>query len=93
MRSANAACQIEGLTPHRLRGTFATLLSERGLPIQTIQRVMRHKDPLTTMRYLEANLSAASDAQTSIAHLAGLHGKPEHGGEKVANDTAQPRMG
>ncbi|MGF6974908.1 integrase/recombinase XerC [Paraburkholderia sp. JPY465] len=92
MRAANATCQIEGLTPHRLRGTFATLLSERGLPIQTIQRIMRHKDPMTTMRYLEANLSAAADAQTSIAHLAGLQGKPEYGGEKVANDTSARRV-
>lgn len=91
MRTANAACQIDGLTPHRLRGTFATLLSEQGLPIQTIQRVMRHKDPMTTMRYLEANLAPASVAQASIARLAGLESRPKHGGEKVANATAPAR--
>lgn len=88
MRSANAACQVDGLTPHRLRGTFATLLSERGLPIQTIQRVMRHKDPMTTMRYLEANLAAAVTAQASIAHIAGLQPKSKRDGEEVANNTA-----
>jgi integrase len=92
MRAANAACEIDGLTPHRLRGTFATLLSERGLPIQTIQRVMRHKDPMTTMRYLEANLAAAAIAQASIARIAGLETKPEHGGEKVAKAIAPSRM-
>ncbi|MFL9952812.1 tyrosine-type recombinase/integrase [Paraburkholderia nemoris] len=89
MRAANAACQIEGLTPHRLRSTFATLLSEQGLPVQTVQRLLRHKSPLTTMRYLEANLSAAVDAQESIAQLAGLQPQQKHGGEEVANSTGQ----
>ncbi|WP_144142656.1 tyrosine-type recombinase/integrase [Paraburkholderia sp. BCC1884] len=89
MRAANATCEIHGLTPHRLRGTYATLLSERGLPIQTIQRVMRHKDPMTTMRYLEANLSSAVHAQASIARLAGLQCESKHGGEEVANDLEQ----
>lgn len=92
MRAANAVCEIDGLTPHRLRGTFATLLSERGLPIQTIQRVMRHKDPMTTMRYLEANLTAAAVAQASIARIAGLETKPEHDGEKMANAIPLSRM-
>lgn len=31
MLEANAACDIKGLTPHRLRGTFATLMSEQGV--------------------------------------------------------------
>jgi integrase/recombinase XerC len=89
MQAANAACQIEGLTPHRLRSTFATLLSEQGLPVQTVQRLLRHKSPLTTMRYLEANLSAAVDAQASIAQQAGLQTQQKHGGEKVAISTEQ----
>ncbi|TWI47718.1 phage integrase family protein [Pseudoduganella flava] len=49
MMLANALCKTNGVTPHRLRGTFATLFSEEGVPIQTIQKVMRHKSPLTTM--------------------------------------------
>jgi len=49
IRRANAACTVKGITPHRLRGTFATLLSEAGVPIQTVQRVMRHKSFTTTM--------------------------------------------
>ncbi|WP_042337920.1 tyrosine-type recombinase/integrase [Paraburkholderia ferrariae] len=98
MRAANAACEIKGLTPHRLRGTFATLLSENGLPIQTIQRVMRHKDPMTTMRYLESNLAAAATVQASIARITGLQSDNQisnvsnRSGEKVANDTPQTLM-
>jgi integrase len=72
IEAANAACEIDGLTPHRLRGTFATLLSEEGVPVQTIQRVLRHKDVRTTMHYLEENLDTAARAQQRIASLAGL---------------------
>jgi integrase/recombinase XerC len=70
--AANAACGIDGITPHRLRGSFATLLSESGANIQAIQAVMRHKSPLTTMTYLERNLATVSTAQAKIAEKAGL---------------------
>ena len=72
MTAANAACEIKGITPHRLRGTFATLLSEAGVPIQTIQKVMRHKSPMTTMAYLEKNLDTAALAQNAIAGKIGF---------------------
>jgi len=72
IRCANAACTVKGITPHRLRGTFATLLSEAGVPIQTVQKVMRHKSFTTTMGYLEKNLDAAAQAQEKIGISAGL---------------------
>lgn len=71
---ANATCQIKGITPHRLRGTFATLLSEEGVPIQTIQQVMRHKSFTTTMGYLEKNLDTAVRATDAIGEKTGLSG-------------------
>lgn len=49
IRGANAVCTVKGITPHRLRGTFATLLSEAGVPLQTVQKLMRHKRFITTM--------------------------------------------
>ena len=72
MRRANASCSLKGITPHRLRGTFATLLSEEGVPIQTIQRVMRHKSFVTTMGYLEKNLDVAARAQDRIGSIVGF---------------------
>jgi integrase/recombinase XerC len=72
MRSANEACSLNSITPHRLRGTFATLLSEEGVPVQTIQRVMRHKSHATTMGYLEKNLDLAARAQERISASAGF---------------------
>lgn len=79
---ANAACAIKGITPHRLRGTFATLLSEEGVPIQTIQKVMRHKSFATTMGYLEKNLDTAVRAADVIGEKAGF------GGAKMARIAA-----
>lgn len=72
MRRANAACSTKGITPHRLRGTFATLLSEAGVPIQTIQKVMRHKSFTTTMGYLEKDLNTAAQAQDKIGAIIGF---------------------
>ncbi|SFM64658.1 tyrosine-type recombinase/integrase [Rugamonas rubra] len=69
---ANKACGVEGITPHRLRGTFATMLSEEGVGVQTIQLVMRHKDPKTTMAYLEKNIDIAVAAQSKMAEKMGL---------------------
>jgi integrase len=72
IRSANTACGTPGVTPHRLRGTFATLLSEAGVPVQDIQKVMRHKDPVTTMGYLELDTKRAAEAQERIAGKMGF---------------------
>lgn len=72
MRQANLACKVKGITPHCLRGTFATLLSEAGVPIQTIQRVLRHKSHSTIMNYLEKNLDTAVRAQNEIGSEVGF---------------------
>jgi integrase/recombinase XerC len=87
MLAANTACGVGHITAHRLRGTFATLLSEAGVPVQTIQKVMRHKSPLTTMAYLEVNLHRVADAQANIARQVGLaaSGQSERDGEEMAN--------
>ncbi|WP_374625060.1 tyrosine-type recombinase/integrase [Pandoraea sp.] len=70
--SASQAIGIGHITPHRLRGTFATLLSENGTPIQAIQKVMRHKSPLTTIGYLEPDMQRVAAAQDKIALQYGL---------------------
>lgn len=72
IKRANEKCGLTGITPHRLRGSFATLLSEHGVPLQTIQAVMRHKDPKTTFNYLEKNMDLAVRAQKSIAVQSGI---------------------
>lgn len=82
MRTANAACATSGITPHRLRGTFATLLSESGAPLQDVQAALRHKHPMTTVGYLETNMSRVSLAQTKIG--AKIDFKRRESGEALA---------
>lgn len=94
MLAANEAIGTGHITPHRLRGTFATLLSEEGTPVQTVQKVMRHKNVSTTMAYLEARMEIVSKAQERIAENTGLNASREtiRSGEEMANTTAQSRM-
>lgn len=72
IRAANAKCATKGITPHRLRGTIATMMSEAGAPVQTIQAYLRHKDVRTTMAYLEKNMDLIITAQGKIAEKVGL---------------------
>jgi integrase/recombinase XerC len=92
MLAANQATGIGHVTAHRIRATYATTLSEAGLPIQTVQLLLRHASPLTSMRYLEINLQQAIDVQAVIAQKAGLQAKPECDGAELAHTTPQTSM-
>jgi integrase/recombinase XerC len=81
IQSANKACEVKGVTPHRLRGTFATMLSEAGVPMKTVQEVMRHKHLSTTMGYIETDLDTAAIAQNRIGSRTGLS-RREDGAEQ-----------
>jgi integrase len=67
IKLANKACGVFKVTPHRLRGTYATLLSESGTPIQDIQRALGHRDVRTTVGYLEVDLGRIARGQAEIA--------------------------
>ena len=41
------------ITDHRLRASFANILNKRGVPLPTIQKLMRHAKVETTMIYIE----------------------------------------
>jgi integrase len=41
------------VTPHRLRHTYGTMLSRKGIPVQIIQELMGHSSPITTMGYVK----------------------------------------
>lgn len=72
MKTANLEIGLHGLTPHRLRGTYATLLSANGVPIQEIQQAMRHKAFATTMGYLEKNLGMTRSAVDAVGEKTGM---------------------
>jgi integrase len=67
---------IVGLTPHRLRATFATLHSDAGTPTPEVQRMMRHKNISTTMRYVETGRQSLMEAQRKVAEAMKLQ-KPK----------------
>ena len=52
-RAAKAVGLPENLTDHRLRASFANFLNEKGVPLPTIQKLMRHSKIETTMIYIE----------------------------------------
>lgn len=51
---------------HSLRHTTGTWLAERGVPIQTIARVLNHKDLSSTMRYAKTTDKARAAAIHSL---------------------------
>jgi integrase len=72
MQAVNAEAGTPGLTPHRLRGTYATLLIEDGCPLQDVQAALRHKDIKTTLGYVERDMGRVAKAQDSMARRQGL---------------------
>lgn len=52
-RAAKAVGLSETLTDHRLRASFANILNKKGVPLPTIQKLMRHSKVETTMIYIE----------------------------------------
>ena len=67
VKKALVAAGLGGFWPHLLRHTFATRLLKRKVPITQIQKLMRHSQIATTVRYTHAEL----DGET-LATLDGL---------------------
>lgn len=64
------ACERVGVKPftwHSIRHLSATILYREGQTISTIQRILRHKSPTTTNRYLQRlGLDETRDALTAV---------------------------
>jgi len=75
-RAADAV-KLPGLTPHRLRATFATLHADAGTPTTEIQAMLRHKEIETTLRYVESGRQSQREAQRKVAEMMGLQKPPE----------------
>lgn len=93
MLAANQAVGAPHITPHRLRGTFATLLSESGVPVQDIQRALRHKMITTTAAYLETNMDHVMQGQARIAEKIGFGLRAATNGTPVANNATETATG
>ena len=54
--AAQRAGLAQRVTPHRLRASVATLLLDAGMPIDQVQKFLRHKHLSTTQIYAETSL-------------------------------------
>lgn len=82
-----AVLKIVGLTPHRLRATFATAHWELGTPLSQIQQMMGHKRPETTMKYIVARPKDQAEAQEKVAKAMGFTSYPPTVPERPATFT------
>jgi site-specific recombinase XerD len=65
----------QGITPHKLRHTFATHLIRNGVDIRTVQELMGHSELETTAKYLHSDTRTK---QAAVGRLNGLLGsRPE----------------
>ena len=70
-----ASAQIEQVTPHRLRHSFATRMLNSGMmPITSLQKIMGHRHIDTTMRYVA--LYDTTVQQDYIAAMTSLQARP-----------------
>jgi len=71
-----AALAGQGITPHKLRHTFATHLIRNGVDIRTVQELMGHSELETTTKYLHSDTRTK---QAAVGKLNGLLGNPSQG--------------
>jgi len=73
----------QGITPHKLRHTFATHLIRNGVDIRTVQELMGHSELETTAKYLHSDTRTK---QAAVGKLNGLLGSsPEPVAEAIAS--------
>lgn len=72
LRALGEAAGVSGVSPHRLRHTFATRLASLDVPVHRIQRLMGHKNLSTTQRYiLVSDKAVEQDYQQAMAQIEG----------------------
>jgi len=67
MKAVNKATGLPNITPHRLRGTYATALLEAHVPLPDTQKALRHKDIKTTLAYCETDMRRVARGQDEIS--------------------------
>ena len=70
LQHACKKADIEGVTWHTLRHTFASRLLERGADIMTVKELLGHSTVTVTMRYTHSSLASKVVAVGKLANSA-----------------------
>lgn len=81
-----AGLEGQGITPHKLRHTFATHLIRNAVDIRTVQELLGHADLETTAKYLHSDTRTKQSAVGKLNGLLGGADEPE--GNAPSSDTA-----
>ncbi len=88
-RVMHRCCHLAGLpgrfTPHTLRHAFATTLCLRGVPLNIVQKALRHRGPAMTLYY------AAHVTRVPLATFEQLDRAHPQSGDVVATHSEPPR--
>jgi integrase len=80
--------QVDGLvadewTPRELRHSFVSLLSDSGVPLEEISRLVGHKSTVVTELIYRKQLRPV--VQTGAVVMDGIFGSPAHGSHSVSH--------
>jgi len=79
----------QGITPHKLRHTFATHLIRNGVDIRTVQELMGHSELETTAKYLHSDTRTK---QVAVGKLNGLLGSSPEPADMGGGDAGGSSM-